>query len=85
MAKLPITVILALHYTPFVILLFGSALKRFDSQLEDLARIPGASGRTVAWQVILPLMLRPALMSAVVLIFAAPGRVRCALMSLACQ
>ncbi|UFS68210.1 iron ABC transporter permease (plasmid) [Paracoccus denitrificans] len=67
--QFPITVILALHYTPFVILLFGSALKRFDSQLEDSARILGASGRTVAWQVILPLM-RPALMSAVVLIFA---------------
>jgi len=67
--QFPITVILALHYTPFVILLFGSALKRFDSQLEDSARILGASGRNVAWQVILPLM-RPALMSAVVLIFA---------------
>jgi len=67
--QFPITVILALHYTPFVILLFGSALRRFDSQLEDSARILGASGRTVAMQVILPLM-RPALMSAVVLIFA---------------
>ena len=67
--QVPITIILALHYTPFVILLFGSALRRFDSQLEDSARILGASGRTVAMQVILPLM-RPALMSAVVLIFA---------------
>lgn len=67
--QFPITIILALHYTPFVILLFGSALKRFDSQLEDSARILGASGGTVARQVILPLM-RPALMSAVVLIFA---------------
>jgi iron(III) transport system permease protein len=67
--QFPITVILALHYTPFVILLFGSALRRFDSQLEDSARILGASNATVAWQVILPLM-RPALMSAVVLIFA---------------
>lgn len=67
--QFPITVILALHYTPFVILLFGSALRRFDSQLEDSARILGASGPAVAWQVILPLM-RPALMSAVVLIFA---------------
>ena len=67
--QFPITVILAMHYTPFVILLFGSALRRFDSQLEDSARILGASSRTVAWAVILPLM-RPALMSAVVLIFA---------------
>lgn len=67
--QVPITIILALHYTPFVILLFGSALRRFDSQLEDSARILGASGFTVARQVILPLM-RPALISAVVLIFA---------------
>lgn len=67
--QFPITVILALHYTPFVILLFGSALKRFDSQLEDSARILGASHRDVAMQIVLPLM-RPALMSAVVLIFA---------------
>lgn len=67
--QFPITIILALHYTPFVILLFGSALRRFDSQLEDSARILGANGRTVAMQVILPLM-RPALMSAMVLIFA---------------
>jgi iron(III) transport system permease protein len=67
--QLPITIILALHYTPFVILLFGNALRRFDSQLEDSARILGAGPRTVAWQIILPLML-PALMSATVLIFA---------------
>eukprot|EP01031_Cornospumella_fuschlensis_P046051 gene46051-56373_t len=40
--RFPITIILALHYTPFVILLFGSALRRFDSQLEDSARILGA-------------------------------------------
>jgi iron(III) transport system permease protein len=67
--QVPITIILALHYTPFVILLFGSALRRFDSQLEDSARILGAPGRVVALQIILPLM-RPALLSAVLLIFA---------------
>lgn len=67
--QLPITIILALHYTPFVILLFGNALRRFDSQLEDSARILGAGHGTVAWQIILPLML-PSLMSATVLIFA---------------
>jgi iron(III) transport system permease protein len=67
--QLPITLILALHYTPFVILLLGNALRRFDSQLEDSARILGAGPRIVAWQIILPLML-PALMSATVLIFA---------------
>ena len=67
--QVPITIILALHYTPFIILLFGSALRRFDSQLEDSARILGAKPRQVAWQIILPLM-RPALVSAIVLIFA---------------
>lgn len=67
--QFPITIILALHYTPFVILLFGSALRRFDSQLEDSARILGAKRHQVALQIILPLM-RPALLSSMVLIFA---------------
>ena len=67
--RVPVTIILALHYAPFVILLFGNALRRFDSQLEDLARILGAGRLTVMRQIILPLM-RPALMSAMVLIFA---------------
>lgn len=67
--QVPITIILALHYTPFVILLFGNALRRFDSQLEDSARILGASPNVVARKIILPLML-PSLMSATILIFA---------------
>ncbi|HTN61166.1 MAG TPA: iron ABC transporter permease, partial [Devosia sp.] len=67
--QVPITIILALHYTPFIILLLGSALRRFDSQLEDSARILGAKPYQVGWQIIVPLM-RPALMSAIILIFA---------------
>lgn len=67
--QMPVTIILALHYSPFVILLFGNALRRFDSQLEDSARILGASRLTVASKIIMPLM-RPSLMSAMVLIFA---------------
>jgi iron(III) transport system permease protein len=67
--RVPITIILALHYTPFIILLFGNALRRFDSQLEDSARILGASRTRIAWSIILP-MMKPALISAVVLIFA---------------
>jgi iron(III) transport system permease protein len=62
--QVPITIILALHYTPFVILLFGNALRRFDSQLEDSARILGARSHIVAWRIVVPLML-PSLMSAV--------------------
>ncbi len=65
----PIIIILALHYAPFVILLFGNALRSFDSQLEESARILGAKSGTVAWQIIFPLML-PALLSATILIFA---------------
>ena len=67
--QFPITVILALHYTPFVILLFGNALRRFDSQLEDSARMLGAGPSTVARRIILP-MMRPSLLSALTLIFA---------------
>lgn len=66
---LPITLILALHYTPFVILLFGNALRQFDSTLEDSARVIGAGNGVIARKIILPLML-PSLVSACTLIFA---------------
>lgn len=66
---LPVTVILALHYTPFVILLFGNALRRFDTQLEDAARMLGAGRLLVAGRIIMPMML-PSLASALTLIFA---------------
>ncbi|MBN7778502.1 iron ABC transporter permease [Nitratireductor aquimarinus] len=67
--QFPITLILALHYAPFVILLFGNALRQFDSQLEDAARIMGAGRLHVARRIVLPLML-PSLVSACTLIFA---------------
>ena len=67
--QLPITVILALHYAPFVILLVGNALRQFDSQLEDSARILGAGRLTVARRIVLPLML-PSILGAMTLIFA---------------
>ena len=67
--ELPIILILTLNYIPFVILLFGNALRRFDAQLEDSARILGASSLTVVCRILLPLML-PSLLSACVLIFA---------------
>ena len=66
---LPISLILALHYAPFVILLFGNALKQFDTQLEDSARSLGAGPVVVARRIILPLMM-PSLVSAATLIFA---------------
>jgi iron(III) transport system permease protein len=67
--QVPVTIILALHYTPFVLLLLGNALRRFDSQLEDSARILGARGGTVMARIVLPLML-PSVTSAMILIFA---------------
>ncbi|MGO3738239.1 MAG: ABC transporter permease [Marinomonas foliarum] len=65
----PIVFILVLHYTPLVILIVGNALRRLDTQMEDSARILGAPSRTIAFSIVLPL-IRPALMSAALLIFA---------------
>lgn len=67
--QLPVTLVLALHYAPFVILLFGNALRRLDSQLEDSARMLGAGRFTVARRIVIPLMA-PSLLSAMTLIFA---------------
>ncbi|MFI7005488.1 ABC transporter permease [Streptomyces sp. NPDC050145] len=66
--QVPIIICLGLHYYPFVLLLFGNALRRIDSQLEDSARILGASRGTVARRITLPLML-PSLSSSVLLVF----------------
>ncbi|WP_433004232.1 ABC transporter permease [Kribbella sp. CA-294648] len=64
----PIIICLGLHYFPFVLLLFGNALRRLDSQLEDSARILGAGRRTVLGRITLPLML-PSLSSSTLLVF----------------
>jgi iron(III) transport system permease protein len=66
---LPSVIIFTLHYMPFAILLIGNALNRMDSQLEDAARILGAPRRIIVRSIILPLM-RPAVLSASLLIFA---------------
>ncbi|OLP46248.1 ABC transporter permease [Rhizobium oryziradicis] len=66
---LPIVFILVLHYTPLVILIVGNALRRLDVQMEECARILGASRRAIAFSIVLPLV-RPALLSAALLIFA---------------
>jgi len=65
----PMVMILVIHYVPLVILIVGNALRRFDSQLEDCARILGADRKTISLKIILPLV-RPALLSASLLIFA---------------
>lgn len=65
----PIIIIFTLHLSPFVILLVGNALKRFDSTLEESSRLLGASNATTFFKITLPL-LRPSLISAVTLILA---------------
>jgi len=65
---LPIVICEALHLFPFAFLLFGNALRSVDTQLEESARVLGASGGVIARRIILPL-LRPALLSAFLLIF----------------
>src|SRR5207247_1856490 len=64
----PIIVTLGMHYFPFAFLLIGNALRRFDSQLEESARVLGASAWRTTMRVVMPLML-PAVLSAVLLTF----------------
>jgi iron(III) transport system permease protein len=65
----PIVTIMVLHYAPLVILIVGNALKRMDSQMEECARVLGASRGIIAFKIIIPLV-RPALLSSALLIFA---------------
>lgn len=67
--QFPIILIFAMHFSPFVILLVGNALKRFDSTLEESSRLLGASRARTTFTIVLPI-LRPALISAVTLILA---------------
>ncbi|WP_318242087.1 ABC transporter permease [Arthrobacter gallicola] len=67
--QIPIILIFAIHFSPFVILLVGNSLKRFDSTLEESSRLLGASRLKTTFDIILPL-LRPSLISAVTLILA---------------
>lgn len=65
---LPIIIAESLHLFPFAFLLFGSALRSLDAQLEESARVLGAPGPVIARRIILPLLL-PALLSALLLTF----------------
>jgi len=66
---IPISICLALHYFPLAYIMFGNAFQRIDSQLEESAQLLGASRRQTAYLILLPIM-RPAIMSAVLLTFA---------------
>lgn len=66
---LPIVVVSAVSYFPLAFLLFGNAMRRMDSQLEESAHLLGAGPGTVARRIVLPLLM-PALSSSVLLVFA---------------
>lgn len=65
----PTIVILTLHYIPFAILIIGGALQRLDGQLEEAAVIQGAGRITILRRIVVP-VLRPAVLSAGLLMFA---------------
>jgi len=66
---IPISICLSLHYFPLAYIMFGNAFQRIDSQLEESAQLFGASRRQTAFMILLPIM-RPAIMSSVLLTFA---------------
>jgi iron(III) transport system permease protein len=65
----PIVIIFALHFTPFVILLVTNAIKNLPDELDEAARMLGARRSDRLRRISLPL-LRPAVLSAATLVFA---------------
>ena len=66
---LPIIICLTMHFFPLSFLMFGNAFQRIDSQLEESAQILGATKAQIAKSILLPVM-RPAIMSTILLTFA---------------
>lgn len=64
----PIVVTLVFSYFALALLLFGGALHTVDAQLEESARVVGASRAVTLRRIVLPLLM-PALMSSSLLIF----------------
>jgi iron(III) transport system permease protein len=65
----PTIIVLTLHYIPFAILIIGGALQRLDGQLEEAAQMIGARRVITFRRIVLP-ALRPAVLSAGLLMFA---------------
>ncbi len=65
----PIVITLTFSLFPLAFLLFGGALQSVDAQLEESARVVGASRTAILRRIVLPLLL-PALMSSGLLILA---------------
>ena len=66
---IPIIICLTMHYFPLSFLLFGNAFQRIDSQMEESAQLLGANKLQTAMHILLPVM-RPAIMSSILLTFA---------------
>lgn len=65
----PVVVVTGLHYSPYAYILIGGILRNMDSNLEEAAQILKASRARIFWRVTIPLV-RPAIMSTVLLVFA---------------
>ena len=65
----PVVVVTGLHYSPYAYILIGGILRNMDSNLEEAAQILKASRGRIFWRVTIPLV-RPAIMSTILLVFA---------------
>lgn len=65
----PVVLVTGLHYAPYAYILIGGILRNMDSNLEEAAQILKASRGCIFWRVTIPLV-RPAIMSTILLVFA---------------
>lgn len=65
----PVVVVTGLHYSPYAYILIGGILRNMDSNLEEAAQILKASRGRIFCRVTIPLV-RPAIMSTILLVFA---------------
>ena len=65
----PVVLVTGLHYAPYAYILIGGILRNMDSNLEEAAQILKASRGRIFWRVTIPLV-RPAIMSTILLVFA---------------
>jgi iron(III) transport system permease protein len=65
----PISIVLGLHYAPFAYILIGGVLRNMDANLEEAATILNIPKWKSFFKVTVP-MLKPALLSTVLLVFA---------------
>ena len=64
----PISLVLGLHYAPFAYILIGGILRNMDANLEEAATILNVPRRKIFTHITIPI-LKPALLSTVLLVF----------------